>query len=56
MAPRRLAVRASESARVDGLGDDGQERTLQGTSRACGINEIAPDIRCDVKVGRAKST
>jgi transposase len=26
------------------------------TRRACGINEIAPDIRRDVKVGRANST
>ena len=26
------------------------------TSRSCGINEIAPGIRRDVKVGRANST
>ena len=31
-------------------------RALQGTGRACGVNEIAPDIRRDVKVGRANST
>src|SRR3982074_19216 len=35
-----------------GLGHDGQGRALQTTRRACGINEIAPDIRRDVKVGR----
>jgi len=29
---------------------------LQGTRRARGINEIASDIRRDVKVGRANST
>jgi hypothetical protein len=38
------------------VGDDGQGRALQGTGRACGVNEIAPDIRRDVKVGRANST
>jgi hypothetical protein len=30
--------------------------TLQGTSRASGLNEIAPGIRRDVMVGRANST
>jgi hypothetical protein len=38
------------------VGDDGQGRALQGAGRACGVNEIAPDIRRDVKVGRANST
>jgi hypothetical protein len=33
------------------VGDDGQGRALQGTGRACGVNEIAPDMRRDVKVG-----
>jgi hypothetical protein len=28
--------------------------TLQGTDRACGINEIASDLRRDVKVGKGK--
>jgi hypothetical protein len=41
---------------AEGVGDDGQGRTLQGTSRARGLNEITPGIRCDVKVGRANST
>ena len=41
---------------TDGLGDDGQGRALQGTCRACGVNEIAPDNRRDVKVGRTNST
>ena len=36
--------------------DDGQRRALQGTRRACGVNEIASDIRRDVTVGRANST
>jgi transposase len=38
------------------LGHDGQGRAIQGTRRACGVNEIAPGIRRDVKVGRANST
>jgi transposase len=38
------------------LGHDGQGRAIQGTRRACGVNEIAPDNRRDVKVGRANST
>ena len=29
---------------------------LQGTRRACGVNEIAPEIRRDVQVGRANNT
>jgi hypothetical protein len=38
------------------VGDDGQGRTLQRTSRTRGVNEIASSIRRDVKVGRANST
>jgi hypothetical protein len=48
--------RARQQDRTHGLGDDGQGRALQGTRRACGMNEIASDIRRDVKVGRANST
>ena len=48
--------RACQQDRADGLGHDGQGRAIQGTRRACGVNEIAPDIRRDVKVGRANST
>ena len=48
--------RARQQNRQNGLGPDGQGRALQGTRRACGVNEIAPDIRRDVKVGRANST
>ena len=48
--------RARQQDRQNGLGHDGQGRTLQGTRRACGVNEIAPDIRRDGKVGRANST
>jgi transposase len=48
--------RARQQDRQDGVGDDGQERTLQRTRRARGVNEIASGIRCDVKVGRANST
>ena len=33
-----------------------KRRAIQGTRRACAINEIAPDNRRDVKVGRANST
>ena len=48
--------RARQQDRADGLGHDGQGRALQGTRRASGVNEIAPNIRRDVKVGRANST
>jgi hypothetical protein len=48
--------RARQQDRQDGVGDDGQGRTLQRTSRTRGLNEITPDIRRDVKVGRANST
>jgi transposase len=47
---------ACQQARANGLGHDGQRRTIQGTRRACGVNEIAPDNRREVKVGRANST
>ena len=33
---------ARQQARPDGLGHDGQGPALQGTRRACGVNEIAP--------------
>ena len=32
--------RTRQQTRQDGMGDDGQERTLQGTRRAHGVNEI----------------
>jgi|SRR5262249_7756854 len=48
--------RARQQARQDGVGHDGQGRALQGTGRTCGVNEIASDIRRDVKVGRVNST
>jgi hypothetical protein len=41
---------------ADGRGHDGQGRALQATRRAGGVNEIAPDSRREVKVGRANST
>ena len=43
--------RPGQQDRADGVGDDGQGRALQGTGRACGVNEIAPDIRRDVRLG-----
>ena len=46
--------RARQQARPDGLGHDGQGRALQGTRRTCGVNEIAPDLRRDVKVGEGE--
>jgi len=48
--------RARQQDRQNGLGHDGQGRALQGTRRACGVNEVAPVTRRDVKVGRANST
>src|SRR5476651_1894339 len=48
--------RACQQDCADGLGHDGQGRALQGTHRACAVNEIALDNRRDVKVGRANST
>ena len=50
------SYRTRQQNRQDGVGDDGQGQTLQGTSRACGLNGITPGIRRDVKVGRANST
>jgi hypothetical protein len=41
---------------LSGNFQQGQGRALQATRRACGVNEIAPDTRRDVKVGRANST
>jgi transposase len=38
---------ANKPARM-GLGHDGQGRAIQGTRRACAVNEIAPDNRRDV--------
>ena len=46
--------RACQQDRANGLGHDGQGRALQGTRRACGVNEIASDIRRDVKVGKGE--
>ena len=48
--------RTGQQDGAHGLGHDGQGRTLQGARRACGVNQIASDIRRDVKVGRANST
>ena len=48
--------RTRQQDRKDGVGNDGQGRTLQGTRRTRGVNEITPGIRRDVKVGRANST
>ena len=50
------AIALANKIAQNGLGDDGQGRALQGTRRARGVNEIAPDTRRDVKVGRANST
>jgi transposase len=47
--------RARQQDCKNGVGHDGQGRALQESSRACGVDEIAPDRR-DVKVGRANST
>ena len=48
--------RARQQDRANGLGHDGKGRAIQGTLRACAMNEIAPDNWRDVKVGRANST
>jgi transposase len=48
--------RACQQDRTDGLGHDGQVRAVQGTRFARGVNDIAPGIRRDVKVGKANST
>jgi hypothetical protein len=55
-AAAAAAYRTRQQNRQDGVGDDGQGRTLQRTSRARGLNEITPGIRRDVQVGRANST
>jgi transposase len=55
-ADQGCCYRAGEQDCANGLGHDGQGRAIQGTRRACGVNEIAPDNRRDVKVGRANST
>ena len=47
---------ARQQARSDGVGDNGEGRAIQRTRLARGVNEIASDIRRDVKVGRANST
>jgi hypothetical protein len=49
------SYRTRQQDRKDGVGDDGQGRTLQRTRRARGLKEITPAIRRDVKVGRANS-
>jgi len=46
--------RACQQDCAHGLGHDGQGRALQATRCAGGVNEIAPDSRRDVKVGRAE--
>ena len=51
-ANQGCCYRARQQDCTDGLGHDGQGRAIQGTRRACGVNEIAPGIRRDVKVGR----
>jgi transposase len=48
--------RSRQQDRQNGLGHDGKGRAIQGTRCARGVNEIAPAIRRDVKVGRANST
>ena len=48
--------RPCQQDRQNGLGHDGQGRTLQGTGRACGVTEVTPAMRRDMKVGRANST
>ena len=47
--------RARQLDRPDNLGDDDERRALQGARRTRGVNEIAPGIRRDVKVGGANS-
>ena len=48
------AIALANKIATDGVGDDGQGRTLQRTSRTRGVNEIAPTIRRDVKVGKGE--
>jgi transposase len=54
--PTKVAAIALANKIALALGHDGQGRALQTTRRACGVSEIAPDSRRDVKVGRANST
>ena len=49
------AIAFRQQDRTHGLGDDGQGRALQGTRRACGVNEIALDIRRDVRLGGGRT-
>ena len=55
-ADQGRGYRARQQDRPNGLGHDGKGRAIQGTLRACAMNEIAPDNWRDVKVGRANST
>jgi transposase len=54
--PQHAGDRPRQQDRTNGLGQDGQESALQGTHRACSVNEIAPVTRRNPKVGRANST
>ncbi|MGI8851706.1 MAG: transposase [Methyloceanibacter sp.] len=42
---KSLRIALANKNRQNGLGHDGQGRALQGTRRACGVNEVAPVIR-----------
>jgi transposase len=55
-ADQGCSHRPRQQDRADGLGHDGQGRAIRGTGCACAMNEISPEIRRDVKVGRANST
>ena len=41
--PTKVAAIALANKLPNGLGDNGQERTLPGTHRSYGVNEIAPE-------------
>ena len=56
MQGRAIGSTDKIGVQVHGLGVKAKSEPLQGTRRACGMNEIASDIRRDVKVGRANST
>ena len=47
-APPNRRHRARQQTRRDGLDHDGQDRTLEGTCRSRGVNEITPDSRRDL--------
>ena len=47
---------ARQQDRPNRVGHDDQGRAIQGTRRARGVIEITPEMRRDVKVGRANST